>query len=53
MNILDDFLNKNLSSEAEDFSRRDLVLFTMNLLKEVILLERNNVGSPGKAAIEF
>lgn len=53
MNILNDFLNKFDPEELINVPRRDLVVFTMSLLKEVAILERENTGSPGKAAIEF
>lgn len=52
MNILDSFLNTYRRNQIE-LPKKELLLFAISALREAERIERNNTGSPGKAAIEF
>lgn len=52
MNILDTFLMTYRKNQVQ-IPRRELLLFAVSALREAERLEHENVGSPGKAAIEF
>lgn len=51
--ILDNILNKLRYKQKIEIPRQDLVMLALALLKEADLIEADNTGSPGKAAIEF
>lgn len=51
--ILDGILNRLRYKQRVDIPRQDLVMLALALFKEAVNVEANNVGSPGKSAIEF
>ena len=53
MDALENILNQYRIKGEVDLQRRDLVIFAMNLFKEVEEIEHDNTGAPGKAAIEY
>lgn len=53
MNILYNILNRFRTKGQAVLDKRDLMDFTMNLIREADRLERLNDGTPGRAAIEF